>query len=168
MRTDEHRRISNTNSVKWWSRGFHSLPRQTVDGHLYWKSLHQLWYRSTSASDNIASEIQTANNEFQRMVFQTDAPSVLEAIQHQGTTTDGLNGVCGVTGERLYLCKPDSSIPRDGREHGSSPSTQLSLLAQRKLLGITVATPRQTASAGGLNEVRGRCILNHRWVDRAH
>ena len=30
-----------------------------------------------------------------------------------------------------------------------------------------MATPRQTASAGGLNEVRGRCILNHRWADRA-
>ena len=72
-----------------------------------------------------------------------------------------------MSGERQYLCKPDSSIPRDGREHWSSPSTHLSLLAPRKLLGITVATPRQTASAGGLNEVRGRCILNHRWVDRA-
>ena len=27
--------------------------------------------------------------------------------------------------------------------------------------------PRQTTSAGELNEVRGRCILNHPWVDRA-
>ena len=77
------------------------------------------------------------------------------------------DGVYRVSGERQYLCKPNSSIPQDGREHWSSPSTQLSLLAPRKLLGITVATPRQTASAGGLNEVRGRCIFNHRWVDRA-
>ena len=33
-------------------------------------------------------------------------------------------------------------IPWDGREHWSSPSTQHSHLALRKLLGITVATPR--------------------------
>ena len=38
---------------------------------------------------------------------------------------------------------------------------------QESFFGITVATPRQTASAGGLHEVRGRCILNHRWADRA-
>ena len=76
-------------------------------------------------------------------------------------------GVYGVSEEKQYLRKPDSSIPWDGREHRSSPSTHLSLLAPRKLLGITVATPRQTASAGGLNEVRGRCTLNYRWADRA-
>ena len=29
-----------------------------------------------------------------------------------------------------------------------------------------MATPRQSASAGGLNEVRGWCILNHWWIDR--
>ena len=30
-----------------------------------------------------------------------------------------------------------------------------------------MAIPWQTASAGGLHEVRGLCILNHRWADRA-
>ena len=34
--------------------------------------------------------------------------------------------------ERQYLCKPDSSIPWDGRGHWSSPSAQLSLLAPRQ------------------------------------
>ena len=39
------------------------------------------------------------------------------------------HGVHGKSGERMHLCKPDSSIPRDGRVSWSSPSTQLSLLA---------------------------------------
>ena len=32
----------------------------------------------------------------------------------------------------------------------------------------SAAVISQTASDGGLNEVRGRCILSHWWVDRAH
>ena len=30
-----------------------------------------------------------------------------------------------------------------------------------------MTTPQQTTSAGGPNKVRVRCILNHRWADRA-
>ena len=69
------------------------------------------------------------------------------------------SGVFGVYGERWYLCKPGSSIFWDGREHWPSPNIQLSILTPRKLSGITVATPRYTASAGGLNEVRGRWVI---------
>ena len=47
------------------------------------------------------------------------------------------------------------SIPWDGREHWFSSDTQLSLMAPRPFLSHTLVT----ASAGGLNLVRGWYVL---------